>query len=285
MGIITLTTDFGQRDGYLGAMKGVILSIAPGVRIVDITHDISPQNIAQAAFVIHSCYRCFPRNTIHLVVVDPEVGAERRPIAVRTPRALFVGPDNGVFGYALDSEDEWDVVALAEPRYWRPDVSHTFHGRDIFAPVAAHLARGASFQRMGTPLRDPIRHSMPDLVMSDGAGIRATVLYIDHFGNIVTNLPAQQLAVSDSTIHSDPPLRTRLAGREISGPLRTYAEARPGEFLLLTGSTGLIEVAQREGNAARELQIGAGDAILFRLSQEQIRLQQGIGASRPTTEG
>ncbi len=190
MPIITLITDFGERDGYVGAMKGVILGIAPGAALVDISHDIPPQDIPSAAFVLWSTYRFFPPDTVHLVVVDPGVGTQRRPIAVETRHGRFVAPDNGVLGYVLDEEREWQAVHLAEQRFWRPEVSMTFHGRDIFAPAAAHLAAGVPLHELGPAITNPVPMPFPRVRRLDGARCLARLVYIDRFGNCVTNLPA-----------------------------------------------------------------------------------------------
>jgi S-adenosylmethionine hydrolase len=247
-------------------MKGVILGIAPQARLVDVSHHIAPQAVRQAAYVLATAVPYFPAGTVHLVVVDPGVGSARRPIAVQTRTAFFVGPDNGVFSLVLGDEgrttkDERraspSIVHLTNQRYWRPEVSHTFHGRDIFAPVAAHLSRGVALTELGEPVDDlvilpilrPERHA-------DGA-LTGHVLHADRFGNVITNVPAQLLPPPDRLV-------VEVAGRRIVGLRPTYAAAEPGGLVALVGSDGLLEIAVREGNAAQELAVKVGDAVVIR---------------------
>jgi S-adenosylmethionine hydrolase len=259
MSIITLTTDFGTADGYVGTMKGVILGINPRVRLIDISHHIAPQAVRQAAYVLSTAVPYFPVDTVHLVVVDPGVGSARRSIAVQTPAAFFVGPDNGVFSLVLDDERRTSssIVHLTNPRYWRPEVSHTFHGRDIFAPVAAHLSRGVTLAELGVPVDDPV--ILPVLRPehhADGS-LTGHVLHTDHFGNVITDVPAQLLPEPDRLV-------VEVAGWRIVGLRPTYAATEPGELLALVGSDGLLEIAVREGSAAQELGVKVGDALVIR---------------------
>lgn len=271
MRIITLITDFGQADGYVGTMKGVILGIAPEARIVDISHDIEPQNVRQAAYVLSTAAPYFPPGTIHVVVVDPGVGSARRPIAVRTERAYFVGPDNGVFSYALAGmwtmsqlpsnqlrassfELPVTVIHLDQPKYWLPTISQTFHGRDIFSPVAAHLAAGVPFGALGTLITDPVTFPLPQPERLPDGSIRGEVLHADRFGNLITDIPMSWLATSEAWIFE-------IAGRRIEGLSATYATARRGALVALPGSEGLLEIAVREGSAAETLGVGAGTLV------------------------
>ena len=185
--IITLTTDFGVADGYVGTMKGVILGIVPDARLVDISHEITPQNVRQAAYVLYTAYPFFPLYTVHLVVVDPGVGGTRRPIALRTPVGYFVGPDNGILSYVMAREPVEALVELADPRYRLPHVSHTFHGRDVFAPAAAHLAAGVPITALGPPVADPVTFPPPRLEVGPD-GITGEVLHADRFGNVITSI-------------------------------------------------------------------------------------------------
>ena len=267
MSIVALTTDFGQRDGYVGVMKGVILGIAPSVTLIDVSHDIAPQNTAEAAFILYSSYRYFPTDTVHLVVVDPGVGTTRRPIAIRTTRGTFVAPDNGILSYVLAGEGSWSAVHLTESRYWLPHVSRTFHGRDIFAPVAAHLAAGIAMDQLGPEIRDLVRWPLSDVAETDSGGVLATVLYVDRFGNIVTNLAADMSIAGVPVAQLGGKLGVRVGGRTIQGLLSAYGGANAGEFLLLVGSSGFVEIACREGNAAAELDIHIGDAVIFEVDQ------------------
>ena len=274
--VITLTTDFGLADAYVAAMKGVILGINPDARLVDICHTVTPQSIAQAAFVLSTAYPFFPEGTVHLVVVDPGVGSERRAIILRTPSACFVAPDNGVLSYVIEQSspgsDEGDTagvrhrqldpemvaVAITRPRFWRSPVSATFHGRDIFAPVAAHLSLGLSPDDFGErldslnvlPLARPERR--PDGTMA------GKVLHADVFGNLVTSIRCTDLP------HEEDRVAVEISGRVIRGLVRTYAE---GEGLLaLVGSSGYLEVSVKDGSAREALGASVGDEVVVKQS-------------------
>lgn len=250
--MITLTTDFGAADGYVGAMKGVMLSIAPSATLVDISHDIAPGNIQQAAFVLYTAAPYFPPGTIHVVVVDPGVGSARRAIAARTRSATFVAPDNGVLSLCLAEEDmQVDYRQLSNPAYHR-QVSHTFHGRDIFAPVAAHLLNGVAFDDLGAAVTDPVIVSPPPVIHEPGGGARGEVWHVDCFGNLVTTIKARDFT---------PRITVEIAGQRIEGLARTYAERAPGELLALVGSSGHLEIAVRDGSAARRLNARAGTPL------------------------
>jgi S-adenosylmethionine hydrolase len=273
--LITLTTDFGTADSYVGAMKGVILGIAPDARLVDLSHEVAPQNVRQAAFVLFTSYPFFPTYAVHLVVVDPGVGSARRAIAMRTSAGTFVGPDNGVFSYVMAREPLEALVELADPRYRLSYVSHTFHGRDIFAPAAAHLAVGVPSADLGPPISDPVTFPLPRLEVAAG-GIIGQVLHVDHFGNVVTSIG--QLQWDDDELCLEPAfgdarLRTRIdaaravvavAGQEVAGIYRAYADVAPGEMLALVGSSGYLEIAAREGSAALTLGVCPGDEVALR---------------------
>jgi len=289
--LITLTTDFGTADGYVGTMKGVILGIVPHVQLVDISHEIAPQDVRQAAYVLYTAYSFFPPHTVHLVVVDPGVGSARRPIALRTPVGTFVGPDNGVFSYVMAREPVDVLVELADPRYRLPQVSHTFHGRDVFAPAAAHLAAGVPITALGPPVSDPVTFPLPRLEI-DTDGVAGEVLHADRFGNVITSIgklgwrgdglvlePAfqdvgsrmQNAECRMQNAGGGKRVRFRAAeavvvvgGREIAGVRHTYAEGTPGEVLALVGSEGHLEIAVRAGSAAQRLGLHAGDAVVLR---------------------
>jgi hypothetical protein len=252
--VITLTTDFGQMDGYVGAMKGVILGICPQAEMVDISHKIHPQAVQQAAYVLSTAAVYFPPGTVHLVVVDPGVGSERRPIAVEAKRATYVGPDNGVFGLAFAQDPARRAVHLTDPQYRQSPVSATFHGRDIFAPATAHLACGTPIEELGEPLalselvELPIASPRPQ----PGGGWQCAVLHVDQFGNLITNfrLPAPRQG-----------LRIGLGGRWIEQISRTFADVEPGELVAYAGSSGYLEIAVRGGSAAEFLSLDAGDPV------------------------
>jgi hypothetical protein len=276
--LITLTTDFGTADGYVGTMKGVIYSIVSRARLVDISHEIVPQDVRQAAYVLYTAYPFFPSPTVHLVVVDPGVGSARRPIAVRTSGGTFVGPDNGVFSYVMVREHVDAVVELRDPNYRLPQVSHTFHGRDIFAPAAAHLVAGVPIAALGPSVPDPIMFPSPRLEVAP-ASITGEVLHADHFGNVITSIgllawrgdelsfePAFGCGEGEGGVCFEAAEAGVVAGGlEISGVCRTYAQVEPGETLALVGSEGHLEIAVREGSAAQRAGLRPGDAVVLRL--------------------
>ena len=274
--MIALTTDFGLVDAYVGAMKGVMLEIAPDARLVDITHQITPQDLRQTAYVLYTVYRFFPPHTVHLVVVDPGVGGARRAIALRTPRGSFVGPDNGIFSYVIAEQPVHAAVELADPRYHRAQVSQTFHGRDIFAPAAAHLAAGVSIDQFGPAIPDPVTLPLPHLQVNPGV-VSGEVLHVDRFGNAITSIG--RLAWKAQKLTLKPAFRETAAqevdfqadevsitteGHEIQGVRRAYAQVEPGDVLALVGSTGHLEISVRQGSGARELGLRAGDPVELR---------------------
>jgi S-adenosylmethionine hydrolase len=264
-GIVTLTTDFGLRDSYVAQMKGTILSIALRVTIVDVTHAVSRHSIVQGAFVLSDVWRRFPDGTAHVAVVDPGVGTDRRPIALEVDGQYFVGPDNGLFSSILETAERekftWRGVVLTNRDYWRArDVSSTFHGRDIFAPAAAHLVNGTHLSHLGDPLTDPVRLTLPTMHTEEGA-LHGEIVYVDGFGNCVTNIPADALhAVGSSSMRiasgtlADVPLAT------------TYALVPEGAPLALVGSHGYLEIAVRRGNAAAEYHLDPGTPVSVTLS-------------------
>jgi S-adenosylmethionine hydrolase len=247
-GIITLTTDFGQRDPYVGMMKGVILSINPAARIVDITHDIPAGSIQEASTIIKEASGYFPPGTVHVGVIDPGVGGKRRPIAVLAGAHFFVGPDNGLFWSIIGAHPRTEVIHLTEKRYWMDTISSTFHGRDIFAPVAAHLARGIDPSLLGEVIEDPT-HLVYPLVRRDHDLIVGEVIRVDHFGNLITNITAEELAEFPS---SEGPLIT-IGDLEIKGIHTTYGDVSEGEALALIGSSNALEIAVNRGSAIAEL--------------------------------
>lgn len=256
MGIITLLTDFGQCDGYVGALKGVILSITPEATLVDITHDIAPQQISQGAFLLSQAAPYFPEGTIHLAVVDPGVGTTaRRPVMIETAHHLFVGPDNGIFGAVLRGERVRRVVELTNSEYHRSEVSSTFHGRDIFAPVAAHLSRGCDPDLLGGRVEGI---NMGGFVQPRRSGdiMTGAIIHIDRFGNLITNIPSHAMMTEKVTIMVGSAVITRF--------VETYGEAQKGEIVALTGSSGLMEIAKRDGHAARALELAIGAEVVVR---------------------
>lgn len=246
--IVTLLSDFGATSGYPAQMKGVILGLCPDAQIVDITHDIPPFDIVAGQVFLRDAVAAFPEGTIHVAVVDPGVGTARRGLVVRAgtraPGRFFVGPDNGLlWPFARDGE----VHELAERRYRRDPVSTTFHGRDLFAPAAAHLALGTAIEAFGPKRADPTRLSPPKVRRESGA-LKGEVLYADAFGNLISNLRAEDLASADAAR-----CRVSVAGRTIEGLSRTYGDAAPGALLAVVGSSGRLEIAVRQGSARAAL--------------------------------
>jgi S-adenosylmethionine hydrolase len=246
MAIVTLLTDFGLADSYVGQVKAAVLAVAPTATIVDLSHAVRPQDVFGGAFVLWSAVEAFAVGTVHLAVVDPGVGSARRGIAARSARGdVFVGPDNGLLVPALERLGGCAAaVELTEQRYWRPVVSNTFHGRDIFGPVAGHLAGGVPLEALGTPieLARPFALGFAD-------GPRGEIVHIDTYGNLITNLRV-------------PPHAKLRLGERIVNVRPFYAEAQPGELLALVGSSGLIEIAVRDGNAATATGACRGDPVL-----------------------
>ena len=262
-GIITLTTDFGQTDSYVGAMKGVILGIAPEARIVDVTHNVHPQDIYQAAYMLQTFYRYFPIGTVHLIVVDPGVGSTRRAIAVETPEAWFVAPDNGVLtdvwrdAVKRWSTEEYRAVELTDQRFWRAELSKTFHGRDIFAPVAAHLARGTPLEQFGPGLIALTEAELAGPMFEPDQGLVGRVVHIDHFGNCITNITSWHVQQGGL----DQNLTVEINNHTVTGLMQTYADVPVGALLALIGSSDQLEIALRNGNAADLLRANVGDVV------------------------
>ena len=255
MSIITLTTDFGSADGYVGAMKGVILGIAPDVRLVDLSHEIAAQDVRGAEYVLGHAAAFFPAGTVHLAVVDPGVGSRRRPLLVTTPQAIYVGPDNGLFTFVLE-EAGAAVFELDRPKFWLPNISRTFHGRDIFAPVAAHVARGVAPHALGSLIGDPVRlPTAAPLRRADGH-VAGHVIHVDRFGNLITDIPGGW--VDEGRWYVE------IAGRRVSQFGATYADATAGALLILVSSAGTLEIAARDGNAAAQLGVGVGETTILR---------------------
>ncbi len=255
MQLITLTTDFGSRDWFVGTMKGVILSLSPRATIVDLTHEIPPGDLRAGAFALMAGSRFFPAGTIHVVVVDPGVGGPRRAIAVRTADGFFVGPDNGVLSWALARRSVKAVRQIENPSYCLEPVSRTFHGRDVFAPVAAHLSRGLPLGRLGRKLKDIVRLAWP-MPTRERGGMRGQIVYVDRFGNAITNLEAEQVERERFTTCE---VRGRRRARCVLGGF--YGAVPPGRLVVVPGSSGFLEIAVNGGSAARKLGLEVGDRV------------------------
>lgn len=255
--LITLTTDFGQRDGFVGTMKGVIWGICPGARIADISHEIPAQDVQTGAMALWRAAPFFPPGTVHVAVVDPGVGTDRRPLAARLGLHYFVGPDNGLFTPlimdAIDRAESVEFVHLNNPGFWLPRISHTFHGRDIFSPVAAHLANGIALGDLGAPISDPVWLPLPRPERTR-AGWLAHVSVVDVFGNLTLDLRADQLGALADVIF-------RVHGREIRGLVQSYGHRAPGELVALVDSEDFVEIAVVNGSAARDLGAQVGDVV------------------------
>lgn len=244
-GIITLSTDFGLADPYVGVMKGVILSIYPQARLVDLTHALSHQRLLEAAFILHSAYAYFPPGTVHLTVVDPGVGGNRRLIVVQDPQGFWVGPDNGVLTLVIKNRPSAKVYRLTQRTYFLPEISSTFHGRDIMAPAAAHLCRGTPAAALGEPIDDPHLLEFPE-PRSFPDRIIGQVLWVDHFGNLITNIAGEMIARKAS---SGRPW-VKIGELTLPGIHSTYSEVPPQEKVALIGSSGYLEIALNQGRAA-----------------------------------
>jgi len=242
--IVTLLTDFGVLDSYVAEMKGVLLSLAPRVELVDVTHEIPPGDVRAAQYVLSRTWRRFPMSTVHLAVVDPGVGTARRALAAEVDGQFFLAPDNGVLSSLPEATH---FVSVATP----PSASATFHGRDVFAPAAAAIANGTALTHLGPTITDVVVSPLPQ-PRQVADGIVGEVIYVDRFGTLVSNLPIDKVG---------PRSKVSVAGRD-AGPLRrTFADVRPGELVVFVGSGGAIEIAVRDGNAARQLGVGVGAPV------------------------
>ena len=256
--IIALTTDFGYKDPFVGIMKGVIAGINPQARIIDLSHGVAPQDIMGAALILRHSVNHFPRGSIHVAVVDPGVGGARRPILIEAAGNYFIGPDNGVLSLALGNKEPARIIYLSNANYHRHPVSATFHGRDIFAPVAAHIALGVDVTAFGEPVQDFTRIAWPGITKSS-AGLHGEIVYIDGFGNLFTNvtereledLPVDKLAISVGDV-------------VIQGLTAYYSAGGKGSCVALINSWGLLEIAVYQGDAQQHCGARIGDKIHIR---------------------
>jgi S-adenosylmethionine hydrolase len=257
-----LLTDFGTADYFVGAVKGAILSVNPQAVIADITHEIPPQDIDAGAFTLLASYQTFPAGTIHVAVVDPGVGSARRAIVVRAGNQLFVGPDNGIFTYVYDREPSHQVVQITSERYFRPSPSTTFHGRDIFAPVAAALSKGVRPEEIGSLITDEVRlkKSLKPEVSKNG-NIEGRIIHIDRFGNCITNL-------TRDLVNPAKPPSLLIKRKTIRTFLDFYSDAPPKSLFAIWGSAGFLEVSVNGSSAAQVLRAKRGDTVIFRRDLE-----------------
>jgi len=256
MGVLSLLTDFGTQDGFVGVMKAVIWEICPTVQIADLSHQIQPQNVMQAAITLSRVAPYFEEGSVHVAVVDPGVGTERRAIAAQLGGQFYVAPDNGLLTLLIqDAESKHlpiNFVNLNRPEYWRKNFSQTFHGRDIFAPVGGHLAAGVPLEKLGSPITDPVLLNLPAPIKKD-FGWEAEIILIDHFGNLRTNLPAEKLNANASI---------RILGKKIDGLIPAYGHRPAGELVALADSGGNLEIAVVNGSAEKMLSAKLGDSVL-----------------------
>jgi hypothetical protein len=266
MSVITILSDFGAHDEYVGVMKGVIFSICPSVSIVDITHQIDPQDIAQAAYLIPSSYRFFPEGTVHLIVVDPGVGSERDILAVNHGGHFFIAPDNGVLTLLMNREKSDTIVRVHNADYYIKPVSPTFHGRDIFAAIGAHIVNGTGLEELGTKtdIEDLVHLEELNCRLSETGELVGKIISIDRFGNLITNIDSNSLTNFRKT---DPKnrLQIRISTHVIAGLSETYANADPSSPLALIGSRNHLEIAVNDGSAERHFKAHKGDAVRVRL--------------------
>lgn len=256
--IITLTTDFGLADPFVGIMKGVILNIAPTAQIIDITHEIEPQNILQSALALEAAHPYFPKNTVHLVVVDPGVGSERRPIAVKNKSSTFVGPDNGVLTPVIDPSSR--IYELTNKKYFLPEISFTFHGRDVFAPAAAWIAVGTPLSAMGRKIDDPQVLEPPQPKVQKNT-ITGEIVHIDRFGNCISNISSDLL---NATFQLNDATTLEIGKTRIPDFSSHYSQCKKGDIGCLINSCGKVEIFCRDGNAARNLKCRVGTALTIK---------------------
>jgi S-adenosylmethionine hydrolase len=257
--IVTLLTDFGLRDHYVAAMKGVILGICPDARILDVTHEVSSYEVAEAAYLLAQTWECYPKKTVHVVVVDPGVGSMRRPILAEVAGQRFVAPDNGVLTPVL-TLDGCKVRHITNEKFFRQPVSRTFHGRDIFSPVAAHVAAGVLPSRMGPRIDNYLRLTFEHPVRTARRGWTGAILHIDHFGNVVTNIRAADFPQIEQQL-----FEIAVGFRVIEKLARSYAEMPAGELFAIVGSSGYLEVSANQDSAARILGCETGAPVEIRV--------------------
>jgi S-adenosylmethionine hydrolase len=255
--IITLTTDFGASDHLVGAMKGVILNINPAARIVDINHNVVPFDLLDGALSLGNAYKYFPSRTIHVIIVDPGVGTDRRPILVSGEKHFFVAPDNGVLSVIYEREP-CTVRHITAEHYFLNPVSPTFHGRDIFAPTAAWLSKAFQTEAFGEVVTDFVRFTLPK-AKADGQAVKGVVLRVDAFGNLMTNLTVEEVPIDVLDVGG--PIKLTVNGKPVLRYAQTFAEGNPGEPIAVLGSAGYVEIAVNRGNAARTLGANRGAEV------------------------
>ncbi|HHT9113762.1 MAG: SAM-dependent chlorinase/fluorinase [Planctomycetes bacterium] len=286
--VITLLTDFGNQDAYVGIMKGVIAGINPFANIVDICHSIPPQDISTGAYLLYTSYKYFPKKTIHVAVVDPGVGSRRDIVCVETKDCFFLVPDNGLLSFIVQEERPKSIIRVTNSKYFLPSPSNTFHGRDVFAPIAAHLSLGVKPQQLGIKINQLEQLDIPKPVPKKAGQVEGQIIYIDRFGNLITNITKEYLIKGAGgqkpEVRSKKPdafekiskekilskcniMETTIGKKRIVGLSKTYTDATPGEPLVLTGSAGLLEVSINQGNAQRYFKVEKGSKIIIEIGQ------------------
>ncbi|MFN3533032.1 MAG: S-adenosyl-l-methionine hydroxide adenosyltransferase family protein [Candidatus Brocadia sp.] len=288
--IITLLTDFGNQDAYVGIMKGVIAGIAPFANIIDISHNIPPQDILSGAYLLATSYKYFPKGTIHVAVIDPGVGSQRDIICVDTRNYLFLVPNNGLLSLIVSEEKTKNIIRVTNSKYFLPSPSNTFHGRDIFAPVAAHLSLGIKLQQLGVRIDQLDQLDIPQPDYNKKGQLEGQIIYIDRFGNLITNIKRERLEqyFLNLIIPHTPPkssfkkggiyhgeekewlflyktIKTTVGRKKIMGLSKTYTDVKPGEPLVLFGSAGFLEVSVNQGNARKYFRVDRGNKIMVEM--------------------
>ena len=260
--IITLLTDYGTKDHYVASIKGVIYGINPVAKIVDITHEVKPQDIIEAAFLISCSYKYFPVRTIHLMIVDPTVGSNRRALLVVTDEYYFIAPDNGVLSFIYDSGTVSTVREISAEHYYLTEISNTFHGRDILAPVAGWLSKGIEGEKFGEPIEDYVKLTLPKPRLIPQKSLKGIVLHIDRFGNLITNIIAQDIQKAQEEYKSSN-YKVIINQKEILVAKKTYCEGNKGELISIMGSTGYLEIASYQNSAAQITNAVRGNEIVL----------------------
>jgi len=262
--IVTLTTDFGTADYYVGAMKGAVLEVCPDAEIIDLTHDLPTYDILEAAFTLSLASAPYPYRTIHVVVVDPAVGTDRRALLVSGDQHYYIAPDNGVLSFIYPKQEKLAVYHITSDHYFRRPVSKTFHGRDVFAPIAGWLAKGVEAVKFGDPIEDYVKLNVPKAQATSDKSWKALVLKIDRFGNVITSLAAEDCPALFA--EPTPPFKLTVGGKEITKLVPTYSVGEKGELFAVLGSSGYLEVAANRNPAAKLLGVARGAEVLLSLA-------------------
>jgi len=265
--LVTLLTDFGARDPFVGIMKGVILGICPDASLVDLCHEVPAHDILGASFLLHTAVPAFPEGTIHVAVVDPGVGGARRPILAELDTQVFVAPDNGVLSHLLGAAGRRRVRHLVAQQYWRHPVSRSFQGRDIFAPVAGHLALGVEPARFGPEVGDPVQLEIPRPRREPAGRIHGAVVWVDRFGNCLTNIG--QAEIDALSASAGERLRVRVAGRPLGTVVGHFDAVRPGDAGAIVGSAGYVELFCNRGNLAHQRSLAPGDPVIVEAGEQR----------------